>query len=120
MPTYDYRCTECGREVEVMHGIHASGPESCEHCGGAMRKALSPPAIHFKGKGWAKKDAAAATAKKAKPSPSSSSSTGASSDTGGSGKDGSVAKKETSDSTAGSGADSGGKTATTTGNTTDD
>ena len=67
MPTYDYRCTECGREVEVMHGIHASGPESCEHCGGAMRKALSPPAIHFKGKGWAKKDAAAATAKKAKP-----------------------------------------------------
>ena len=67
MPTYDYRCTECGREVEVMHGIHGSGPESCEHCGGAMRKALSPPAIHFKGKGWAKKDAAAATAKKATP-----------------------------------------------------
>lgn len=67
MPLYDYRCTECGREVEVMHGIHASGPETCEHCGGTMRKALSPPAIHFKGSGWAKKDAAAASAKKAKP-----------------------------------------------------
>ncbi len=67
MPTYDYRCTECDREVEVMHSIHGSGPETCEHCGGAMRKALSPPAIHFKGSGWAKKDAAAATSKKAKP-----------------------------------------------------
>ncbi len=30
-----------------------------------MRKALSTPAIHFKGSGWAKKDAAA-SAKKAK------------------------------------------------------
>jgi putative FmdB family regulatory protein len=66
MPLYDYRCTECGREVEVMHGINDSGPATCQHCGGAMRKALSPPAIHFKGSGWAKKDAAAG-ARKAKP-----------------------------------------------------
>ena len=72
MPLYDYRCTECGREVEVMHGIYASGPEACESCGGAMRKALSTPAIHFKGSGWAKKDAAAASAKKAKPKGSAS------------------------------------------------
>ncbi len=63
MPLYDYRCTECGREVEVMHGINEGGPQSCQHCGGAMRKALSPPAIHFKGSGWAKKDAAAASKK---------------------------------------------------------
>ena len=60
MPRYDYRCSSCGREVEVMHGIHESGPQVCDHCGGAMRKALSSPAIHFKGSGWAKKDAAAA------------------------------------------------------------
>lgn len=117
MPLYDYRCTECGRVVEVMHGIYERGPETCQHCAGAMRKALSSPAIHFKGKGWAKKDAAAATAKKATPSPSSGSS---SSDASGSGKDGSVAKKETADRSAGSAADSEGKTATTTGNTTDD
>ncbi len=58
MPLYDYRCTECGREVEVMHGIHERGPDRCEHCDGAMRKTLSLPAIHFKGSGWAKKDAA--------------------------------------------------------------
>ena len=57
VPTYDYRCTACGRQVEVVHGIHATGPATCEVCGGAMRKALSTPAIHFKGSGWAKKDA---------------------------------------------------------------
>jgi len=66
MPLYDYRCTACGREVEVIHAIGAHGPEACETCGGAMRKALSSPAIHFKGSGWAKKDAAA-SARKAKP-----------------------------------------------------
>jgi putative FmdB family regulatory protein len=68
MPIYDYRCTDCGREVEVSHGIHAAGPATCESCGGTMRKALSAPAIHFKGSGWAKKDARSA----AKPTPPTS------------------------------------------------
>ena len=63
MPLYDYRCAACGREVEVMHGIHDQGPGACAACGGTMHKVLSPPAIHFKGSGWAKKDAAS----KAKP-----------------------------------------------------
>jgi putative FmdB family regulatory protein len=69
MPTYDYRCTECGHEIEVRHGIDAPGPAVCTVCGGTMRKALSTPAIHFKGSGWAKKDAQAASkAKASKPS----------------------------------------------------
>ena len=62
MPTYEYRCLACGRQVEVMHGIEAPGPAECAVCGGVMRKALSTPAIHFKGSGWAKKDARAAAA----------------------------------------------------------
>jgi len=57
MPLYDYRCVECSTEIEVMHGIEGSGPQACTVCGGAMRKMLSTPAIHFKGSGWAKKDA---------------------------------------------------------------
>ena len=66
MPTYDYRCLACAHQVEVMHSIAASGPTTCDVCGGAMRKALSTPAIHFKGSGWAKKDAQAASSAKAK------------------------------------------------------
>ena len=110
MPLYDYRCAACGREVEVMHGIHGSGPEACEACGGAMNKLLSPPAIHFKGSGWAKKDAAASTATKAKPTASSSTSSGGS-DEGSSTKSdakepaSSGGKTEPKASTSGSGSD---------------
>lgn len=57
MPIYDYVCVACGRRVEVVHGMDAPGPASCEVCDGSMRKALSLPAIVFKGAGWAKMDA---------------------------------------------------------------
>ena len=57
MPTYDYDCEACGRRVEVMHGVHAERPTTCEACGGRLRKAVSAPAIVFKGSGWAKLDA---------------------------------------------------------------
>jgi putative FmdB family regulatory protein len=57
MPTYEYECRSCGRRFDVVHGIHATRPTICEHCGGELRKTMSTPAIHFKGSGWAKKDA---------------------------------------------------------------
>jgi putative FmdB family regulatory protein len=58
MPIYDYTCTACGHAVEVMHGIHDHGPRFCPECTaeGTMRKGFAPPAVHFKGSGWAKKD----------------------------------------------------------------
>lgn len=61
MPIYEYRCSVCGRQVEIRLGIHDQGPDVCASCGGAMRKALSTPAILFKGSGWAKKDARSAS-----------------------------------------------------------
>ena len=57
MPLYDYVCESCGHVVEVIHGISAPGPAACERCSGSMKRALSTPAIVFKGSGWAKKDA---------------------------------------------------------------
>jgi putative FmdB family regulatory protein len=54
---YDYACQTCGHQVEVIHGVHEAGPSICPRCGGPMRKMVSAPAIHFKGSGWAKKDA---------------------------------------------------------------
>ena len=67
MPIYEYRCVSCGTGVEVVHAIGTTGPATCEACGGQMKKALSAPAIHFKGSGWAKKDARAAASKSAAP-----------------------------------------------------
>ena len=56
MPTYDYVCTSCGHEIEVMHPVHGHGPEGCPVCGAPMKKALYLPAVHFKGSGWARKE----------------------------------------------------------------
>ena len=57
MPTYDYACAACGHRFEVIHGVHASGPEACPACGQApVRKVVVAPAFMFKGSGWAKMD----------------------------------------------------------------
>ena len=57
MPAYDYDCAACGRRFEVIHGVHADGPTTCPLCGkGPVRKAISAPAVHYKGSGWAKKE----------------------------------------------------------------
>ena len=63
MPRYDYQCAACGRRFEVVHGITEDGPTTCPLCGeGPVRKAFAPPAIHFKGSGWAKKERRATAA----------------------------------------------------------
>ena len=63
MPAYDYDCAACGRRFEVVHGVHADGPTTCPLCGkGPVRKAISAPAIHYKGSGWAKKERRASAA----------------------------------------------------------
>jgi putative FmdB family regulatory protein len=73
MPRYDYVCVNCGHILEVMHGVHESGPLHCARCGGEMRKLLSTPAIVFKGSGWAKKDRSNKPAGKPKPASDSES-----------------------------------------------
>jgi putative FmdB family regulatory protein len=57
MPLYDYDCAACGRRIEVVHGVYSPGPTHCPNCGGGpLRKAISAPAVHFRGSGWAKRD----------------------------------------------------------------
>jgi putative FmdB family regulatory protein len=65
VPIYDYLCSSCGARTEVIHGIAAPGPRYCPACGadGTLRKAFAPPAVHFKGSGWAKKDRSATISK---------------------------------------------------------
>ena len=61
MPLYDYVCAACGRRFEVIHGVHGDPPTACPLCGeGPVRKAISAPAVHYKGSGWAKKERRAA------------------------------------------------------------
>jgi|SRR6516162_5346414 len=51
MPTYEYRCTGCGRQLEIVHAVGAT-VEKCEHCGAPVRRVFSPPALIFKGPGF--------------------------------------------------------------------
>jgi putative FmdB family regulatory protein len=92
MPLYDYDCSACGRRFELVHGVHAEPPDVCPLCGsGPIRKAISAPAIHYKGTGWAKKERRA----------TASSGTSKSTADGGSGDDAPAAASK-SDSDSGS------------------
>lgn len=73
MPTYDYVCTACGHELEVVHSVHAEGPSACPECGARMRKAIVPLAVHFKGGGWARKERGSGKAARSGPRESDSS-----------------------------------------------
>lgn len=79
MPRYDYDCAACGRRFEATHGVFEDGPTACPLCGSRpVRKAFSPPTIHFKGSGWAKKERQASTASRASRDPASGSDGGTS------------------------------------------
>jgi putative FmdB family regulatory protein len=80
MPTYDYVCSGCGHRMEVAHPIHGHGPSACPKCGGPMKKAFTPLAVHFKGTGWARKERSrgrAPAASAERPAVSTSSESGA-------------------------------------------
>ena len=52
MPLYEYQCDTCGHRFEVIQKFSDPPLETCEKCGGQVRKLLSSPAIQFKGSGW--------------------------------------------------------------------
>ncbi len=56
MPTYEYACTECDHDFEITHGFNDPAPETCEICGGPLRKVFHPVGIVFKGSGFYKTD----------------------------------------------------------------
>ena len=62
MPTYDYRCRDCGHTIEVIHPMSEEGPSACDVCGGAVRRVLFPAGIIFKGSGFYRNDSRKDTA----------------------------------------------------------
>lgn len=52
MPTYDYRCRDCGHTIEIIHSILEDGPEVCERCRGPMQRVLHPTGVIFRGSGF--------------------------------------------------------------------
>lgn len=56
MPTYQYRCTECGEDLEVVQKFSDDPLKVCPACQGSLRKVFSPVGIVFKGSGFYRND----------------------------------------------------------------
>ena len=52
MPTYVYRCQECGAVIERRQSFQDPPLTQCEACAGQLRKVLQPVGIIFKGSGF--------------------------------------------------------------------
>jgi putative FmdB family regulatory protein len=52
MPLYDYQCAKCGAVFEVRQKFSEEPLKVHDHCGGAVERLLSAPALQFKGSGW--------------------------------------------------------------------
>jgi len=52
VPTYDYRCRNCGHTIEIIHSILEDGPEVCERCRGPMQRVQHPTGVIFRGSGF--------------------------------------------------------------------
>jgi putative FmdB family regulatory protein len=72
---YEYQCQACGDRTEVIQNLSEAPLETCDKCGGALRKLISAPAIQFKGSGFYKTDYASSSSQP--PSSSSGSEGGA-------------------------------------------
>ncbi len=56
MPTYQYRCTECGEQLEVVQKFSEEPLTECPRCHGHLRKLFSSVGVVFKGSGFYKTD----------------------------------------------------------------
>ena len=117
MPIYDYLCSSCGERTEVIHGIDAPGPRFCPACGaeGTLRKTFAPPAVHFKGSGWAKKDRSSSKSKA--PSTTDASADGTKKSDGAGDGAGASASTDTATKTAGGSRTAEGSSSTASGST---
>lgn len=52
MPTYQYRCTECGSELEVVQKFTDPSLTVCPECQGQLRKVFNAVGVVFKGSGF--------------------------------------------------------------------
>ncbi len=116
MPTYQYTCTECGEQVEVVQKFTDDALTVCTACGGRLRKVFSPVGIVFKGSGFYRTDSrktpasdvAATKDKESAGSKSPDSSNGSSKDSASSGSsDKSSGSSDSSSSSSSSGSGSG-------------
>ena len=57
MPIYDYKCSKCGHQMEVIQKISDDPKTVCPKCGNkSLKKLISAPSFRLKGSGWYETD----------------------------------------------------------------
>jgi putative FmdB family regulatory protein len=59
MPTYQYRCTDCGHDLEAVQKFSDAALIECPTCGGSLRKVFNAVGVVFKGSGFYRTDSRA-------------------------------------------------------------
>ena len=52
MPRYDYRCTECATEFELVQKFSEAGSGECPSCSGAGQRVFHAVPVIYKGSGF--------------------------------------------------------------------
>jgi len=59
MPIYEYKCQQCGAQIEKRQSVSDAPFTTCEKCHGKLEKQWSLSGFQFKGAGWYVTDYAA-------------------------------------------------------------
>lgn len=52
MPTYVYRCDDCGHQFEIFQRMSEDPIDTCPGCQSRVRRVIHPVGVVFKGSGW--------------------------------------------------------------------
>ncbi|MCB0901154.1 MAG: FmdB family transcriptional regulator [Actinobacteria bacterium] len=56
MPTYMYKCRDCGHRFEEVQGFHDDPVQTCPDCGGQVQRVIGNVGVTFKGSGFYRTD----------------------------------------------------------------
>ncbi|WP_433699750.1 FmdB family zinc ribbon protein [Nocardiopsis sp. CA-288880] len=120
MPTYQYACTECGAQMEVVQSFSDDALTVCPECEGRLRKVYSAVGIVFKGSGFYRTDSGKTSNSSVLTGSNAGSGDGkdsGSSESGGTASSGTDAKSSSGDSGSKAGTGAGTSTSTSTSTT---
>jgi putative FmdB family regulatory protein len=59
LPTYSYRCTQCGHAFDIHQAFTDDTLTVCPNCAGTLRKVFTPVGVTFSGSGFYRNDSRA-------------------------------------------------------------